>query len=568
MALTNWRKVENEVGYPCYIEDTTGKQQYDHPQFLKILQSLEDFGGIQYNVYKIAFKMTGLQKQLRVPPLRISAGVFARHQLSLSETSLSLDTAELEAVLGDIYFAAEKEGLFDGDVDLTVDLLINLLLNVYDKDRKEPIRVLAAKTLIIILSEESASDKWVALANCCADHNGCVSPRRLSALLTNVTALSQYFGSSTEHLQSDVNSCFDKNAGMLGVSARSVAEWGVQCSSSTRWLSVMQRINASRSSANTNVSCASCTQPIVQMLKFKCSKCVNIYFCEKCYLYDKDLTSVRGHKKTHLINEIVDGEIKLGECLSFMKGMKRFFFCTRTKKRKMAKKCSKKSTDKVENHGTVRRKSDGKPAMFTSTVGKASGNCVNNSPATMLQDIIMQLETQNKALKDLSNQLHGTAKDQEENGLMRKVDTHWTQISTQINRLKVLKDNLSSSSQILDTETHKQEKVERPQAFDLFSPIPVLEEKQSKVTESMKSKPRVLSLDSGNFSVVSKQTDSQNLLTMSGDALKPVVGHSNTDSISTVSMNDISHWYTEWGLAICLFRDLNGDGPRRTKVPE
>lgn len=67
-----------------------------------------------------------------VPPLRISSGVFARHQLSLSESSLSLDTAELEAVLADIYFAAEKEGCFVGDIDLAVDLVINLLLNVYD----------------------------------------------------------------------------------------------------------------------------------------------------------------------------------------------------------------------------------------------------------------------------------------------------------------------------------------------------------------------------------------------------------------------------------------------------
>lgn len=68
-----------------------------------------------------------------VPPLRISSGVFARHQLSLSESSLSLDTAELESVLADIYFAAEKEGLFSGDIDIVVDLLINLLLNIYDK---------------------------------------------------------------------------------------------------------------------------------------------------------------------------------------------------------------------------------------------------------------------------------------------------------------------------------------------------------------------------------------------------------------------------------------------------
>lgn len=77
-----------------------------------------------YNVFIIYFS---------VPPLRISSGVLARHRLSLSESSLSLDAAELEAVLADIYFAAEKEGLFTGDVDLAVDLLLNLLLNIYDK---------------------------------------------------------------------------------------------------------------------------------------------------------------------------------------------------------------------------------------------------------------------------------------------------------------------------------------------------------------------------------------------------------------------------------------------------
>lgn len=88
----------------------------------------------------------------------------------------------------------------------------------------------------------------------------------------------------------------------------------------------------------------------------------------------------------------------------------------------------------------------------------------------------------------------------------------------------------------------KPDKGDRPQAFDLFSPIPV-EEKQSKVTDNMKNQPRVLSLDSGNFSVTSKQAESQNLMTVSGDALKPVVVHATSDSISTVSMNDISHWH-------------------------
>lgn len=78
------------------------------------------------------------------------------------------------------------------------------------RERKEPLRVLAAKTLLITLSEESASDKWVALANCCADHNGCVSPKRLAALLTHISALAAYLGVDYDQVQADVDSCFDK----------------------------------------------------------------------------------------------------------------------------------------------------------------------------------------------------------------------------------------------------------------------------------------------------------------------------------------------------------------------
>ncbi|XP_045777553.1 dystrophin-1-like [Maniola jurtina] len=539
MELLKWKKVENEAGYPCYIDETNGKQHYDHPQFSRILKTLEEYNDIKYSAYRIAFKLFALQKNLKVPPLRISSGVFARHQLSLSESSLSLDTAELEAVLADIYFAAEKEGLFSGDVDLAVDLLINLLLNVYDEERKTSIRVLAAKTLLILLSEESIAEKWQALANCCADHNGCVSPRRLAALLAHVTALPKYLGCQCDHLQSDLDSCFAKNAGMLGVSSQAVAEWGVHGCSSTRWLGVVQRVVDSRSSANVSAGCSACGQPLIQVLKFKCAKCNDVYFCEKCYLYGKELSSVPSHKKTHLVQELIDGEIKAPECLSFIKGMKRFFFCTKTRKKKTSKMDKK---NKQTRQSSLKRKE--KPVIFTSTVGKASGNKTNN-PAMTLQDIITNMENDTKALKDLMDQMDTVVKagdkDSDEQ-LKGKAEVYYSQISAQIARLKTLKDNFLNPDNF-PPET-KSEKLERPQAFDLFSPIPVVDGKQSKVTENSKNQPRVLSLDSGNFSVADKP-DSQHLLTMSGDALKPVVVHATSDSISTVSMNDMSNWYNE-----------------------
>lgn len=63
------------------------------------------------------------------------------------------------------------------------------------------------------------------------------------------------------------------------------------------------------------------------------------------------------------------------------------------------------------------------------------------------------------------------------------------------------------------------------------------EEKQSKVTDDMKNRPRMLSLDSGNYSEVSKRNDSQK-----SDGVKPPC-HITFSSISTVSMGDISSWY-------------------------
>lgn len=70
--------------------------------------------------------------------------------------------------------------------------------------------------------------------------------------------------------------------------------------------------------------------------------------------------------------------------------MKKFFFCT--KKKKKCNKKGRKNVEKLSNAGSVRRKE--KPVIFTSTVGKASGN--KNNPAVTLQDVITQLENENK----------------------------------------------------------------------------------------------------------------------------------------------------------------------------
>jgi hypothetical protein len=64
--------------------------------------------------------------------LRLIAGVFDRHHLQITENGVILEYSELEAVIFDILFAAQKENLTRIDVDLTTRLMMDLLLNIYN----------------------------------------------------------------------------------------------------------------------------------------------------------------------------------------------------------------------------------------------------------------------------------------------------------------------------------------------------------------------------------------------------------------------------------------------------
>lgn len=62
------------------------------------------------------------------------AGVFHRHHIQVTENSLALEFTELEAILGDIFFAASKETsrhLFQ--VEVCTKLTLHFLLSVFDR---------------------------------------------------------------------------------------------------------------------------------------------------------------------------------------------------------------------------------------------------------------------------------------------------------------------------------------------------------------------------------------------------------------------------------------------------
>lgn len=70
---------------------------------------------------------------MRYVQLEIVTGVFERHRLSITENSVNLDANEIEDILFDIYFAAQKESNFNFDVNATTKCATNYILNTFNK---------------------------------------------------------------------------------------------------------------------------------------------------------------------------------------------------------------------------------------------------------------------------------------------------------------------------------------------------------------------------------------------------------------------------------------------------
>jgi hypothetical protein len=122
----------NSVG--CSSESSE-QRQWDHPKFIELKHLLDDCNYVKYSKYRVALKFRVLQKALFMEQVSLKTviGVFGKHQLGINESSLCLESYDLEAVLFDIYFAANKQNQTNVDADFAVELMQNFLYNIYDK---------------------------------------------------------------------------------------------------------------------------------------------------------------------------------------------------------------------------------------------------------------------------------------------------------------------------------------------------------------------------------------------------------------------------------------------------
>lgn len=65
--------------------------------------------------------------------LHVVSGVFEKHKLGATEGTLCLENYDLEAVLSDIYFAANKQNQKNINIDVATELMLNFLYNIFDR---------------------------------------------------------------------------------------------------------------------------------------------------------------------------------------------------------------------------------------------------------------------------------------------------------------------------------------------------------------------------------------------------------------------------------------------------
>ncbi|KAJ8973910.1 hypothetical protein NQ317_000454 [Molorchus minor] len=474
-----WKKVENEDGFPYYVNEIINVKQWDHPKFADIRQRLDDCNYVKYSVYRLALKFRVLQNALYMEelPLSIIAGIFEQHKLGVNEASLYLECCDLEAVLSDIFFAANKRNHTNIDIDFASELMVNFLYNVYDKNREGKIQVSSTKIVLSILCNVSSHDLYRFIFGLCADHNNCVTRLRLQSFLSKIVEITTFlheepsFGVNLVNVS--IENCFTNSPGLVGINESMFLAWLEKGPKILSWIPLLHRIKVAEPIVHM-VKCTTCKTNPLMGLRYKCIKCSRYTQCQRCFLTGRTSHS---HKLTHSMREYCTQTNEYGH--AFIKTL-----CSLLQ-------CSQKPT----NSTVVETKPLCSDQAYTQQSDSKEALCdiePLSSPQTQLHVIIRQLELQNRELQQIL--LLGSHNDKE---IRRYLEEHRIHVAAQIQKLKLLKasydylnaplipasqnrtlnkeDVVESTPMVLTTD----KRMHRGTGLELFSPIASIPEQST-----------------------------------------------------------------------------------------
>ncbi|KAL3287005.1 hypothetical protein HHI36_001491 [Cryptolaemus montrouzieri] len=434
LKMHPWKKTENQNGLPLYINESTKEKQWDHPKFSDIRQRLDDCNYVKYSSYRVALKLRVLQQALLMDqvPLTVVEGVFERHKLGANECSLNLDCYDIEAILYDIYFACNKRSETSIDIDMSTELMLNLLLNVYDRSKTGKVQVLSSKLILGILSSSNLTDLYRFLFALSADHNNCITRLKFQMLLKKITEIINFLHEDAnfgQHLiSSSTENCFSNSPGLVGITESAFMSWLEKGSTILSWAPILSRIKLAEQVLHNNV-CSSCNLRPFAGLRYRCLKCTNYIQCQRCFFSGQATNS---HKISHSMREYCTETDGRERNYIFIKKLLRLLTC--------ASRTCKSSMPFIDTNISRTTKSE-TLNIRPSTDEMVCDITPLSSPLSQLQMVIRQLEQQNR---DLNAILYSGNHNAEQ--IKQYLENHRAQVSTQINKLKVLREFMKLSS--------------------------------------------------------------------------------------------------------------------------
>uniref|UniRef100_A0A1B6IAL2 Dystrophin n=1 Tax=Homalodisca liturata TaxID=320908 RepID=A0A1B6IAL2_9HEMI len=437
--VKHWHKAETNSGAIYYVNHASQRTAWDHPKYRVAMEMLEECNNIKYAAYRTAAKLNIVQKTLSLDHVQLStiAGVFHRHHIQVTENSLALEYSELEAILNDIFFAASKETTrHHFQVDVSTELTLHFLLSVFDRLERKRVQVLSAKIALVCLCAAKLQDKYQYLFTQLADHNNCLSRRKLHALLDSMVAVTDYLSESlafsADLIPATVDSCFQQSHGPLGISEDVFMAWLMREPQLLVWLSTLYRLKAAEKVSH-GVRCGVCrTYPIVG-LRYRCLRCLGYDQCQSCFFHGR---LSKRHKLKHPMQEYC-WETTTGQAtVAFFKAMVNRLCGNTSRLQYLPVQPVNSSTECLAGDSSE----ESTLVSCTDSSSLSSSLSPRLNPQQELHSIIGQLERQ---LRDLPDSSQG-------DDMSAKLHQHKLFLETQIHRLKQLKHHIEPPPRTLD----------------------------------------------------------------------------------------------------------------------
>ncbi|KAF7279931.1 hypothetical protein GWI33_006601 [Rhynchophorus ferrugineus] len=435
--MGNWKKVENESGFIYYVNDEKKMKQWDHPKFCDVKQGIDECNYVTYPSYRLALKFRVLQRSLFMEEVSLSTmyTIFDQHKLRNNENSLILEACDLETVLSDIFFAANKKNHTNIDIDFASELVLNLLYNIFDCFREGKVQVFSTKLLVGMLCSCTLLDFYKFLFNICADHNNCVTRMRLKTLLLKIFDIIKYlhedvsFG--TQAVNIAIESCFQNSPGLVGINESNFISWLETKPSFLAWIPNIFKLKHGETVMH-SVKCTTCKTKPLMGLKYTCIKCSKYNQCQRCFLTGRISHS---HKLSHSVREYFTGpEKSRDKSNNFFKKICGIFCSNSSNTHFSVIKPTSSLVRDIKSHHQSTSSLDVEPL---------------SSPQMQLQGVIKQLESQNRELQQML--IFGNYGDKE---IRKYLEEYRIFMGENIKRLKILKAHINVPPNITADDHH------------------------------------------------------------------------------------------------------------------